>query len=220
MGIELIDTALTRDTYENDFLPLYVKNVVMGREYRLDLEEMKSKMLHGIEEKKYRILLAQYAGAFLGGLIYREGELKAFISQRYFDKGLLDGVALPISLDYYVERYFIDQKKEQGLQSISHGIDSHPTYNGIGLMLYKIKAGYKPMMYEKAVEISYNLEDTLRNHGKCLIFHMPDEQGYYRKGSIYTMQQSPLDPHFIHELSVVFEWAGIELDLHEETTFG
>jgi hypothetical protein len=216
--LELEDTALNADNFQNIFLPLYDKEIVSRPDYHLNRDQQVQRILDLLAQgKEYRFYAAyeKETHTFTGGYIYKvEGDM-VWATFRVFNREITQKYKFNITADFWVEAHFLTHIKTFGKPFFTHGRDTHPRVGGIGLSLFKLKVGAKPYFPpEGEYELkSYPESEFITSSVPVFFFDEPNESNLYTHSNLYFNNQANMS--VIREFQAIVDWAQIKLNLHE-----
>lgn len=211
-----------RDKINNIFLPIYKKEIASRNNYTLDRENIAEKIFSKLDNNPsdYRLLcIKDNKENVLGVTLFSIKGKVFYMAYRAFKRFEDKSLSRKATLDYWGEKIVRDFSFDYGgLELFSHGKDSHP-YNGrrIGLALYKIKVGTRPMQafdYDsgKSLDfIDFKEEYFIQRKEPVLFFYNPGKDNYFLNCNLYFPKDS-LHHSFVNEFKSVMEWAKIDFE--------
>lgn len=216
--LELEDSVLTPDNFENIFMPLYDKEIASRPDYHLNRDEQVQRILglmaSGME---YRFYAAYEKGTkvFVGGYIYKvEGDL-VWATFRVFNRELTQKYKFNITADFWIEAQYLTYLKKFDKPFFTHGRDTHPRIGGIGLSLFKLKVGAKPFLPAEGEYVlkMYTEKEFVESPVPVFFFDEPNESNQYTHSQLFFNSQANMS--VIQEFQAILDWAEIKLSLHE-----
>jgi hypothetical protein len=213
----------TVENLKNKFIPLYQKEIISREDFTLEKDTIVESLIQRVEKNpsKYKFLfIHDNTGELYGAMMFSILEHKLLMAFKAYRRDIkISALKHKASLDYWGEKLLREYSTRLGLKIFSYGRDTHP-YVGlgrIGLALYKLKAGTKPMVPnlnnpEKPVEITTVNDSFFLSQKKPIVFFSnPGDDDFYQNCFLYCPKNS-IHESFINEFRVVSEWAGITFE--------
>lgn len=199
-----------KSLFDQHFLPLYEAQIASRSDYRLNEEQMLStiyeRMNQGISYEQFSVF-EKKSNQYRGGVIYSIRSDYISVALRVFDRDIPKVPTTRTTLDYWAESVFFEKLRTYGKTFIRHGKDTHPRFgHSIGLSLYKLSIGAKPLADPEAEIKTWNPE---RQNEPILFFDQPNSTGIYTKANLYH-PKAELE-NTVQTLKSVCPWTGIEL---------
>jgi hypothetical protein len=199
---------VTEEVLHSLIFPVYTTEIVQRENYIFDGSEQKQKILYNLYSDIPYQLLAVFKrddNEFVGGCLFSIREEFISVAIRAFKRDITKRYKSKTTLDYWVDTKLYDHCKN--IRTVlSHGSDSYPIVQRLGLPLFKLKVGAKPA-------VSYNQEyqlftpEELHSNLPLMYFSNP-KKGIYQEANIICNDNND---SVINSLVPVLEWAKIKL---------
>jgi len=210
----------TLENLKNKFIPLYQSEIMSRNDFTLEKNTIIDSVLQRVEKNpsKYKLLSIHGNDDELYGVaLFSSAENRLNMTFKAYRRDInIKSLKHKASLDYWGEKLIRDYGAKAGLTTFSYGRDSQPYVGSgrIGLALYKLKTGTRPMVpnlndSKKPVETKTIDESFLFSQKNPLVFfNNPGEDMFYQDCFLY-FPKGTLDESFVNEFKVVSDWAGV-----------
>lgn len=204
-----------KENLKSIFIPFYEKEVKSRNDFVLSRENISNEIIQKAESKcDYWMLLAYYHGELFLATLFSIKNEGLFFAYRVFkrdveEKSFLHGA----TVSYWGEKLIYEYGLGKGVKFFSRGRDSHPFIGKtrIGLPLYKLKTGMKPMrpLVENSFEEKeYEEKFFIEKSEPALFFCNENENKFYKDVYLYYPANS-LERSFVKEFEEVIKWSGL-----------
>ena len=211
-SVKFIDA--NADNLKKFFFPLYQKEIMSRKDYTLDKEYIVSSLISKVESSdNYKLLLVYCEEELILVTLFSIKNGGLFICNRVFKKDFDKKLSHGATVNYWGEKIIFDYGKKMNVGFFSRGRDTHPFIGKtrIGLPLYKLKTGMKPMKSFKESDIIINeftQEDIQKNNDIMLFFCKENEKGFYKDLHLYYPEKS-ISEDYLNEFDKVVKWSGL-----------
>lgn len=206
---------LTADFFNHNFLPLYERCISSRSDYRGDLVNLQMDMndklsnTHPYEVAYYK---NKSTNEITGATIFSVKSDLIRIAYRAFDRNLTRIAKTATSLDFVNEKKLYQYFQTKQVSAYSHGQDTHPYINSVGLPLFKLKTGAKPVIPNNIPQsLSFDTAAIQQQQTKnnIVYFTNPDTKNCLQSCTVVNSQN--VIPDILKELKSVLEFHTIRL---------
>lgn len=200
------------------FFPLYEKEIAQRPDYHLDKDEIKNHILTNIQEKKEYKLFSLYTKKdkkFVGGTLFHLEPDRISIALRVIERAVNQQYKKRTTVDFWVEAQFVDYIKQYQKLFLFHGMDTYPRReHEIGLALFKLQVGARPMISVHEKEIKTYSAQQLKKLQPIIFFDDPNTEEFLQSVHLWY-EEGQLAGEMVHTMESVFSWAGIRFLINE-----
>lgn len=195
------------------FLPLYETEVMARPDYALNKETIVQELLEKVARSDtYRLLYVSCQGRVVLATLFSLRDNGLFIGYRAYNRNFDKTLNRRATAAYWGEKLIFDYSKNQGVNFVSRGQDTHPFQGtpNIGRPLYKLKTGVRPkvLLKKKSRLVSLSENEIMTDRQPLLLFDTFDAEGFCQNGFLYYPKNT-LEDSYINEFQKVFKWAEI-----------
>lgn len=204
-------TELDQQTYLEEFLPIYTREISSRSNYTLNLTEQKNLVLKRISERSPILMIGKAiersTNSLAGGLLFSLWEDRISVMHRVFDRAINKQYKKHTTIDFWFETQFREYSHGLTQPILTHGHDTHPYIQRVGLPEYKLRIGSRP----KTSRIDYGLKtvdiDTImQTNTLVLYFENPEHREFQKATLLYTADSNE---SVRNSCKTILDWANI-----------
>jgi hypothetical protein len=199
-------------------IPFYDTHIAHRDDYVLDKEDQHKKQIERLRlGRQYQIMTihVKKTKELAGMALFAVEDSKAYSTWRVFDPEIRKAYKRRTTIDYWAEMKLHEYLQENHINWFSHGHDSYPNYNRLGLPLFKLSVGCSPYVSLRDYPVRSTTFEALSKEDNQPIFFFtnPDSENRYTQAHSISHPDN-INEHVFNGLKKVLAWKDIELIEH------